>query len=216
MDIKFGTEDGRKMAAHPENFNAFDFGPIKTYPAEAVAEKIVWPLVDELWRGDWRVESNDGDEFQFPKSGKHNGRILDVRLDADCNGGIDEDGEPFDVVRSATVYIEQHTRPASRSFLLAAAKKAAQELQNMAKDIEGLEEYAWPDGNEDLFVVKSGSMYAFDTSGDWEGAHYRSIIAPSRVLEVPFCQEERESFPAPRGIMRAFDLIKSRPVLANK
>lgn len=89
MAMAEGLPDDDKFANIATALEAPHFDPDK------IAERLIWPVVDDLWRGDWRNRSFPGIPFQFPRSGKRNGQILDVCLIAASEypeSGDEDDG----------------------------------------------------------------------------------------------------------------------------
>ena len=217
-----------------ESNEVFDFGPERMYNPSLLAETVIWPLVDTLWRGNWREESQDGYAFQFPKQGSYKGRTLEVQLEADCDDYQAVDDLPEKIVRSATLYIEEASTDVNRKIILEAARVAAQESSEYFDDDDDEDEpCAWPEGGDDDLVVMKGALYSFDTEGDWFVELYRAVQGPEQRLNVPLCEAEKDAslegrlrlfdienieagcyiLNSPRAVMKAIEKIKGRPIL---
>jgi hypothetical protein len=212
----------------------FDFGPEKSYNPEMVAEQVVWPLVDYLWRGDWRVASQVGDELHIPKHGKHGDKILDVALEADCDEWTDDKGQKR-INYGASLSIEEVTTNLSRDIALQAAKIAMTEfVDENDEDNEEDESELWPEGDEKDFIVRKGASYFFESDGYWNLELYRSIEGPQQRVTVGMLDTELEGVSldkllyhdieaieaccivmnAPVAIKKALEVIKAKPVFS--
>lgn len=181
------------MAATPEDTPIFDFGPIRTYSPEVVAARVIWPVINELWRGDWQTETRDGNEFHFPKRGTFDGRLYDIELEAEANDQARGDEVEKKMLYSASLYIEEEVKGIGRAIMLAAAKAGAEEhAADEDEDEEDAdpERWLWPEGDEDLFIARNGVVYSFHTDGDSDIEFYRAIEGPQSTLNVPLTDDE--------------------------
>jgi len=66
------------------DFN-FEVQPEKRYSHEIVAEMVLWPTLDHLWRGDWRKDAALGNSFVYPKPGIYAGEYYEVNIMANVD-----------------------------------------------------------------------------------------------------------------------------------
>lgn len=168
----------------PFKFEVYD----EYFPHEAVADQVVWPLVDHFWRGDWREESAIQDEFTFPKHGEYQGKKLDVVLMGESNLMV-TDTENIET-RVARICIEEAVDPMMRQFVLDAAKRIRDhELAYMDTDEA---DDSWPFGDEDNFIVRTGQSYSFEATGELMTSLYRSVSGPFNTVSYPYDETSPE------------------------
>lgn len=54
------------------------------YSSEEIADRLMWPLVNQLWGDDWRQVAVPGSEFALPKSALYDGWLTYVKLSVNC------------------------------------------------------------------------------------------------------------------------------------
>jgi hypothetical protein len=156
------------MSAEPEKSPAFDLDAVsqRYYNHEAVAEEVVWPLVDMYWRGDWRQESQEGCRLTIKRESRRQKQIFDTCLSAynllEDGDGNDDDG--FLVVRSvAMIAVESIVRSgAKRNWIRAQAARQGFKVSEKRQDVDK------------VFLI--GTAYSFDTD-------YNLSISTSHIIE---------------------------------
>jgi hypothetical protein len=132
------------------------------YDPEVVADTALWPVVDKLWRGDWRRDAYPGLNFQFPRRAQWEGSMVDVYLVAGCELSLDGDDEvdkvvdPEQFTSCVTVMIETTAEGDVRDYMLTQAYDSWRDIQSAAAD-----HY-----ERTALVAKSCIEYAFSTDGD--------------------------------------------------
>jgi hypothetical protein len=147
----------------PGELPEFDFNSVEQpyYDPEIIADEAVWPLVDELWRGDWRAEAFPGHVLHFPKSGMVAGKKVDVTITAE-QSSAEEAGE---LLGEVEITIEEVVSGPERQFIIEAAHDDDPELMKSLDTIN--------------LAVKQAVSYAFNTAGEAEIDIYRLIEDPN-------------------------------------
>jgi hypothetical protein len=155
------------------------------YDPERIANDVIWPIIDDKYRGDYRRESLPTmDEFSYPKAGTYKGRLLEVTLTAGCDeemrkvsDGEDELDLAF-MIHDATITITEHT-PAMLEYVLERFKE---------EDASAADEYL-KDDDEDP-SLRSISRYRFyiDTFGGVTSRGYYALV-DSEMFEV-WCTDD--------------------------
>jgi hypothetical protein len=145
------------MSVNPgENPNFdIDFGPMRSYSPEQIAEQLVWPLVDAVWWNDWRRYSHIGNQFHVSKRGVGlGGQQIDVTLsayhDLERLSSGDDDGIP--ILSTAILDIEPIVIDERRDFILASAMADEPKINE------------W---NDEHTTVKVGTAYKFYSDGEY-------------------------------------------------
>lgn len=135
---------------------SFDFGPERSFDQIEVAQRLIWPLVDVYWQGDWREQSKVGHEMRIPRSGMFNGQNYDVALTAFSQYLLEEEDEEsgIPILSSAVLEVEPIVTDERKDMIIAKAQ------QDDAERFEEMDE-------EDL-VAKISTSYSFDTDDDME------------------------------------------------
>ena len=161
--------------ASPEyDFSLEKAGALPHFDPDLIAEQAVWPTVDHLWRGDWRLDSYPGHDLLFPGRGVglHERDIFDIALSANCYGlspsGSEEDSE-IELRHTVTVQFDKVAASGLRDVIFYRAHKMEPEL------MEGLVE---PNG----LIAKTGIAYAFDTDEPAEINAFQSIEDPNGTV----------------------------------
>jgi hypothetical protein len=155
-----------------------DLGPEKTYAPEVIADKIMWPVVDAFWHGNWREDSIPKQEFTFPKVGQHNGAMLDVELNADCE--LSEDM----ISRSVSLAVEEILTGDIRAFTLARIKQQYEQEVEEWEDNDEEDADEWPEGDEERFIIRCGVGFTFEEDGNWYINLYHAVEGPYERLVV--------------------------------
>lgn len=152
------------MGASPGEMPSFDFdlGPEQYYNSKEIAHKVVWPLLREKWDGgDWLHESEEGDEFIYPKRYlSEDGIALKLQLDALCLPEQDEQGAK-QTMRTVTVTLEELVNGHEREVLLQSGKDKLFEQGFSEDDAANVWSF-----DEETVQVKRGSIYIFDVVGN--------------------------------------------------
>lgn len=135
-----------------EDFTALFEVEAPYFDPEEVADTIIWPVVDELWQGDWRSESYPGMPFQFPRRSIVGELVTDVYLVA-ASEHPEEDQEAEGMVCCATIDIQTIVTDALRDHVIGRA---------FEEWIETRHEYGELYTPEDL-VVKTSTAYIFQS-----------------------------------------------------
>lgn len=152
------------------------------YDPELIADKAIWPCVEDLWGGDWHSEAEVGQEMQHPSRGMHDHRLLLVTIrayslfyEAGENGGRDTTSS------LATLEITEKLTDAERTMAIHRAWRSKPEL---------IESFA----DEDL-VVKRGMEYTFD---DLEPAEINAfLVIEDRKAEPVWRSDNEEEIELP-------------------
>lgn len=196
------------MSIQPDSFPDFDLGPEITYCPVEISQRVLWPLVSAKWDNeDWRQKSPNGAEFVYPKTGRFQGRLLEVTLQADTDEFLAELSTDeyenihyVDRLCSVTLYIEEIADGSDRGLLLEAARRAVKRLNEIDRQEQTTDHdepdhdefWEWPVGEEDEFIVRRCVAYSFDTDGDWHSEMYRSVEGDDGVLNIPFCEAQED------------------------
>jgi hypothetical protein len=198
------------MAAEPNELSYIDFGPELLYNWEMVSRDVIWPLVDNKWGKNWQRQSHEGCELKIGHRVRRAGRLLVAELEADCSDWGD-DGE-VDLVRSATVYLEEEIENTGRSMFLQAARISAETLQEeidssqVFDDDEGDNDYSWPEGDEGDFGLRRGLAFMVTDGEEFSTEAYRVIDAPDVELSIPILDGEIDGAGTSEGHLRPHDL----------
>lgn len=193
------------MSTHSE-MPRFQFD---SFSAEEVAEKVMWPLIDDVWRDDWREHSVvASDPFRYPRRGVIPDRIVvrntlpsseyaDSVLLASTiagEGDVDEFGVPLResyVSLLLKLYVDADAKDAMINRAIQEEENTSEEPEESEEDedehaelvvVEGvnyINNYDDP-GDELLAVISTEFM--FDSSGGAEIARKQWLAEPDGTL----------------------------------
>ena len=228
------------MSQEASDLPEFNFPAEAIYNGDTVGDQVVWPLVDALYRAEWRSVTDVGDEFEYPRRGIYLGRFLKAIVTADCTAF--ELNDKLETHYAAAVAVEEKVDDANKDYHLEAARVALDEMEDV--DVEdGFDEnedadedredgLVWPDADDSDLIVKRAVAYTFDTLGGWNAEAYRCVEGRAQRLKVPLCESEMENgtidqlhlrdlenieaavyiLQAPRALKAVWHAIKARPV----
>lgn len=170
-------------------------GTLELFDADALAEDVLWPLVDEIWVGkDWREDSRMGQYFNSPVNGAHNDREYEVALAASCLACSVEVDDPestdtpqaIEPLQRVSITVDELT-PVSQREIIAADTRGL--LENFLKEVtltEGAVDFLDDVDlmSSDVEILKRRS-YAFDSDGDWEVGNERVIRRKQTTFVTP-------------------------------
>ena len=123
------------------------------YDDVLLAKKVMWPLVNHYFHGDWQEQSEPGHSLHITKSGAYGGEDYDVILSAET-GLCESDEDPKDgipMLYIARMEVETIVTDERRDYMVALADKDAVEIAD--EDIDDL-------------ICKVSNCYTFDSDGD--------------------------------------------------
>jgi len=173
----------------------FDFGPERTYDAQTVAQKVVWPYVDSVARAafgiqDWREDSQGNDKLTIERDGMHAGNTVHVEIAARCYEEDDpedpeEPGE--EPIRFVEINVGIKADEESRDVLLGIARLAFEDFADLSPEEEAPE---WPEGDDDELMVINGRAHSFYDTGEWDCSAFRRVEGARSSVDVPLCEGE--------------------------
>lgn len=156
------------------DFSLEKAGALPHFDPDRIAEQAVWPAVNHLWRGDWRLDTYPGHDFMFPGRGigSHGSDMLNIVLSANCYGlgaaDPEEDGE-IELRHTATVQFDKVATDGLRNTIFYRAHKAEPELMESLADPHSL-------------IATTGIAYAFDTHEPAEINAFQTIETHSGAV----------------------------------
>lgn len=192
------------MSTQPEEAPKFNFSlDVDSYSPEVVAEQVIWPLVDDLSRRDWRQESIPGAQMTMPGRVIHDGAEIDVILIASAE--LDDDIDEDETVKISFVelHIEEIRTGENRQLILGNA------LDEECAKYESVEDYMLADHlgmlrdfDHDDLVVKSSVIYSFNTEGNFTIDAYQRIETSHGNYLWTDSQETDEDDQKPEAVRR--------------
>jgi hypothetical protein len=132
------------------------------YDPEIIANEAVWPLLNNLWQGDWQKEAFPGQSFEFPKAGvDETNQMLDIRLIAEqaLDDGV-ETGET-ELCSETSIIVDEIVQDPRRTLI----------IKNLIQNYPSAFEVC----DIDKLIVRRGVSYSFDTDGNSDIDVYQEV-----------------------------------------
>lgn len=126
------------------------------YNHAELADRVLWPLVNFAWRGDWREQSFVGNTLTVARRGAVDGELFDVVLNAytevDFDPGTEGDIHFMPLMDSVELTIARHVEDERKDMMLETATNYSEDEhdEDEEDDSEGYEE-DFSDGFEESF-----------------------------------------------------------------
>lgn len=158
------------MSMQPGGFPDFDFDStmFRSYDHVELAQRVVWPMVDTLWRGDWRENSWPNDDLSVCRHGSYGGTNYGAQIGAytETEDVADTD-KNNPIISTAFLEVQEILDQQARLGILELAESELDEMREASSTFD-----------KSQLIAKSCVAYKFDTDDDLE-------ISSSTVLESP-------------------------------